>query len=115
MKTMMAAAAALLLFIVPVAAAPIEGVWKTESGDQAQFYGCGSSICIKLLTGPKKGTMLSRDLSADGEGVYRGSLFNPRDERTYSGSATLVGSGSLKLKGCALKIFCKTQTWTRLK
>ena len=97
------------------AAAGVEGVWRTESGEQAQMYACGKAICVKLLTGDFKDTMLSQDLAEDGAGVWSGSLFNPGDGKTYAGSATLAGDSSLKLKGCALKIFCKTQTWTRVK
>jgi len=41
-----------------------------------------------------------------------GSVYNPDDGRTYSGRIRLE-DGALNLRGCALKIFCQTQTWRR--
>jgi uncharacterized protein (DUF2147 family) len=114
MKKVLAAAAVVLLLAAPVSAAEIEGVWKTESGEQAQVYGCGSAFCIKLLTGDHKGQVISKDLVDDGSGQLSGSLRDPSDDKVYSGYASLKGK-NLKLQGCALKIFCKTQTWARIK
>lgn len=41
-----------------------------------------------------------------------GALYNPDDGRTYTGAITLRG-GVLELRGCALSVFCQTQTWRR--
>ncbi|MEQ1567686.1 MAG: DUF2147 domain-containing protein [Myxococcota bacterium] len=41
-----------------------------------------------------------------------GSLYNPDDGRTYTGTVKLVG-GTLELTGCALRVFCQTQVWRR--
>jgi uncharacterized protein (DUF2147 family) len=109
-----AAVIAVAFLSTTASAAEIEGVWKTESGEQAQFYGCGKAMCIKLLTGDYKGQVISDDLADDGSGQYSGSLRDPSDDKVYSGHAKLSG-GALKLQGCALKIFCKTQTWARVK
>jgi hypothetical protein len=35
------------------------------------------------------------------------------DKTTYSGRL-IVSGNSLKLRGCATRVLCKTQTWTRL-
>lgn len=109
-----AGAVAMMVIAGAASAAEIEGVWKTENGDQAQFYGCGKAMCIKLLSGKFKGQVISDDLSDDGTGQYSGSLRDPSDDKVYSGYAKIAG-GALKLQGCALKIFCKTQTWARIK
>jgi uncharacterized protein (DUF2147 family) len=46
-------------------------------------------------------------------GVWTGGqLYNPDDGRTYTGSIRLQ-RGMLELRGCALSIFCDTQTWRR--
>ena len=113
----LAAATALGLTLVGGAAKAeaLEGVWKTESGEQTQSYACGGSICIKILTGKFKGEVIADNLANDGSGTYSGSIRDPADDKVYSGSATLADAKTLKLKGCALKIFCKTQTWVRLK
>jgi uncharacterized protein (DUF2147 family) len=42
-----------------------------------------------------------------------GRLYNPGDGNHYSGVISLVDEGHLKLKGCALKVICLSQTWTR--
>jgi sterol desaturase/sphingolipid hydroxylase (fatty acid hydroxylase superfamily) len=41
-----------------------------------------------------------------------GSVYNPDDGRTYTGSIRLR-NGVLELRGCALGVFCETQTWRR--
>ncbi len=107
-------ASAALIAAAPAAAEGIDGVWKTPKGSNAQIYGCGGARCVKLIDGPFKGKVLSSDMADDGSGSFSGSILNPEDGRTYSGYATVSG-GSLKLKGCALKIFCKSQVWTRVK
>jgi uncharacterized protein (DUF2147 family) len=46
---------------------------------------------------------------------WDGQLYNAEDGKTYSGSLTVTGANTLDLQGCALVIFCKSQTWTRTK
>lgn len=41
-----------------------------------------------------------------------GQLYNPDDGRTYTGAVSLTG-GQLELRGCALGVVCRTQTWRR--
>jgi len=67
---------------------PIEGNWKTQSGETAKISSCGSSYCLTLNT-------------------------DPEDNKVYTGSASLKGN-TMSLTGCALKIFCKTQKWKKL-
>ena len=42
-----------------------------------------------------------------------GSVYNPGDGRTYSGTITLQPNGTLELEGCAFRIFCQRQVWRR--
>ncbi len=90
---------------------PIEGNWKTQSGETAKIASCGSSYCITLKTGQYAGQRIGK-MKASG-GQYVGTVTDPADNKEYSGSASLSGS-KMKLKGCALKIFCKTQNWKKL-
>ena len=47
---------------------------------------------------------------------YRGSLYNPRDGKTYSGYIEPLSANRLKLSGCVLGgLICKGQTWTRIR
>jgi uncharacterized protein (DUF2147 family) len=41
-----------------------------------------------------------------------GSLYNPDDGRTYTGTIRMR-NGTLELRGCALGLFCGTQVWRR--
>ena len=93
------------------AAEPIVGNWKTESGDTAAIGSCGGSYCITLKTGQYAGKRIGR-MKGSGKS-YNGTITDPSDGKQYSGSAK-VSSSSMKLKGCALKIFCKTQNWSKL-
>jgi len=102
------------LLIVPgaaLAAEPIEGSWKTASGETAVIVKCGGSFCITLKTGKFAGKRIG---TLDGAGAdYSGSITDPAVDKTYSGSGAVTGN-SLKLKGCVLKVLCKSQTWSRL-
>lgn len=110
LKTWMAAA----LLVVPgmaLAAEPIEGTWKTASGETAAIARCGGSFCITLKTGKFAGKRIGR---LEGAGAdYTGSITDPAADKTYSGSGSVSGH-SLKMKGCVLKVLCKSQTWSRL-
>ncbi|MDD9910876.1 MAG: DUF2147 domain-containing protein [Ahrensia sp.] len=91
-------------------AEPIEGNWITEEGETARIAKCGSSFCITIASGQFAGKTIGRMKGSGNR--YSGTVTDPRDDKTYSGSARISGA-SLKLRGCALKIFCKTQNWKR--
>lgn len=93
------------------AAEPIEGNWKTASGETAAIGKCGGAFCVTLKTGKHAGKQIGR-LSGTG-GEYKGEITDPAEDKTYSGSGSVTGN-SLKMKGCVLAILCKSQTWTRL-
>ena len=44
-----------------------------------------------------------------------GKVYNPDDGGTYSGTIELLSDNQLKLKGCIVAPFCKTQVWNRVK
>ena len=107
-----AAAAALAFSAASVQAAePIEGNWKTASGATAQIAPCGGSYCVTLKTGKHAGKQIGK-LSGTGAS-YTGEITDPKDDKTYSGSAAVSGA-MLKLKGCVLKVLCKSQNWSKL-
>jgi len=89
----------------------IVGNWKTVAGDTAAIAPCGGGFCVTLKTGKFAGKKIGT-LSGTG-GTYTGEITDPANDKTYSGSGTVSGS-SLKMKGCVLKVLCKSQTWTRL-
>ena len=114
LKTLSTAAAiAVIAFGINTthAAEPIVGNWKTESGETAAIGACGSSFCITVKTGQFAGKRIGR-LKGSGAS-YKGTITDPSDGKEYSGSAKVNG-GNMRLKGCALAIFCKTQSWSKL-
>ncbi|MCO5730859.1 DUF2147 domain-containing protein [Rhizobium sp. SSA_523] len=93
------------------AAEPIVGSWKTASGETATIAACGSAYCVTLKTGKYAGKQIGK-MSGTG-GSYKGEITDPAADKTYSGSGSVTGN-ALKMKGCVMSVFCKTQTWTRL-
>lgn len=92
---------------------PIEGNWRTDSGQTAAITG-GGTFTITVKTGEHAGKRIGT-MKADGKGGYVGEIMDPAKDKWYAGSATLSG-GSLKMKGC-LKTFnwpCRTQNWKKL-
>jgi uncharacterized protein (DUF2147 family) len=103
-----------LLFSAGAACAdPIEGNWRTQSGETAAIGDCGGGFCITLLTGKYKGKGIGK-ISAQGDGEYSGSITDPATDKTYNGKASISGS-SMKMKGCVLGgLLCKSQNWTKM-
>jgi uncharacterized protein (DUF2147 family) len=102
-----------LLFSAGTALAdePIVGNWKTVAGDTAAIAPCGGDYCVTLKTGKYAGRQIGK-MHGKG-GTYTGEITDPAVDKTYAGSGTTSGS-TLKMQGCVLKVFCKSQTWTRL-
>ena len=103
-------AAALLLAAGTAYADPIDGNWKTQSGETAAITGGGS---ITLKTGKHAGKRIGA-LKAAGGGKYTGTITDPANDKTSSGRATRSGT-TLKMSGCiAGGLICRTQTWKKL-
>lgn len=115
----------------PARAADPAGLWLTETGSsRVRITPCGGGFCGTIVHAPGKGLDLknpdpalrSRPVvgvqilnapQADGA-AYVGSLYNPNDGKTYSGSLRLTAPNSLEVAGCVMSVFCKRQTWTRV-
>ncbi|MFC3165087.1 DUF2147 domain-containing protein [Ciceribacter thiooxidans] len=93
------------------AAEPIEGNWKTASGSTAQIAPCGGAFCVTLKSGKFAGKQIGK-MSGNGDS-YKGEITDPETDKTYSGYGNVSGN-ALKMKGCVMSVFCKTQTWSRL-
>jgi uncharacterized protein (DUF2147 family) len=111
LKTFAMAAALLMSATVSQAAEPIEGNWKTQSGSTAEIGKCGSAYCVTLRTGKHAGKQIGLMSGTGAE--YSGEITDPDTDKTYAGSGSVTGN-TLKMKGCVLKVLCKSQTWTRL-
>jgi uncharacterized protein (DUF2147 family) len=106
------AAAAVLLSSGLALADPIEGNWKTASGETATIAPCGGGFCIKLKTGKYAGKQIGK-MSASGGNAYKGSITDPAEDKTYSGSGKVSGN-ALTMKGCVAVVFCRSESWSKL-
>ncbi len=108
------------------------GTWLTETGDsKVRLARCGGGYCGTLISTAGKGLdannpdpalrgrsvvgvqiVTAQTPTADG---YEGSLYNPKDGKTYSGSLKMTGPDTVVVSGCVLGVLCKSQTWRRAK
>jgi Delta7-sterol 5-desaturase len=126
-------AAALLLAVAlvssaaPARAQTAQGVhddWATRGlGAVVRLAPCAphaATLCGRLIWvwNPSEvrpgavGSLILRDLVREGAAWRGGSVLNPEDGRTYTGTISLEGD-VLRLRGCAGP-FCQTQVWRRL-
>lgn len=62
---------------------------------------------------PLVGVEIVSGLRQTSPGVWTGGrLYNPDDGRTYTGTVRLL-DGHLELRGCAISVVCRNQTWRR--
>lgn len=118
-------------------AADITGLWQAKSrGAKVQIEPCGDAYCGRVISAkpaksnpelldvnnkdpalrnrPMIGAVLMEGFKGGPRKWTGGRLYNPGDGNHYRGTITLVDDDQLVLKGCALVIICKSQTWTRL-
>jgi uncharacterized protein (DUF2147 family) len=114
----------------------VAGKWMTPSKHGVvEISHCGASICGRLVTSDNiaanpglkdtrnkdaglrgrtlKGLMLLDGFSGGPTEWTGGRIYNPEDGGTYHANVTLTGPNELKLQGCIVAPFCKTQVWKR--
>jgi uncharacterized protein (DUF2147 family) len=80
-------------------------VWASEKARKAAFEGSGKELV---------GQQLFREFVKISD-EWRGRVFVPDLNRTFSGGARLRDDTHLEARGCVLgRILCKTQLWTRI-
>jgi uncharacterized protein (DUF2147 family) len=133
-RSFFVAALAAIIVSAPSAASPgaggIEGVWRNSKDSvRIRTYQCGAGICGQVVQASAKaqadaarggtrqliGTQVFREFRAAGAGSYRGKVFVPDLNRTFSGTLKLGDDHRLLGKGCILGgLICKTTAWTRV-
>lgn len=112
-KTILLAAASLIVAAGPALADPIEGNWKTEKGTTAQIAQCGKAYCITLKSGEHAGRKIGT-FEPSGGGKYTGKVTDPANDKTYNGKGSLSGN-AFTMKGCVLGgLICRGETWKRM-
>jgi uncharacterized protein (DUF2147 family) len=121
-------------------AADLQGVWLTEDKDAAlTITNCSGQLCGRIVwlesatdrsgslrleqnnPDPAKqtqricGLVVISGLKPSGPDTWDGSVYNPQDGQTYSGSITVLSDKALKVRAyIGLPIFGRSQTWTRV-
>lgn len=132
MKYTVMAAALALSWVVPggaVMAQDISGIFQTQANDNGhvgmvEFYDCGGKSCGRLvrsfdgqgqeISSPYTGRNIVADMVSDGGGKFSGgTIWDPGADKTYRSKMELAGN-RLSVSGC-VAVFCKTQTWTKVR
>lgn len=114
----------------PARPGDIYGVWRNPKGSvHIEIKPCENRTCgyvvwanAEARADVKKknnqdlvGMQLLRDFKASDENEWKGRVFVPDLDMTFSGQVRLLDRLSLRAKGCLLPNFlCKSQTWTRV-
>lgn len=110
---------------------PSYGVWKNPANSvHVAARPCGDKMCgvviwanAKAKADATKGgnpKLISMNLFEDFTQVddthWKGKVYVPDIDKTFSGTVTVVNANTLTGKGCLIGgIGCKSQTWTRVK
>jgi uncharacterized protein (DUF2147 family) len=116
----------------------LSGLWRTpvDGGSVIRLSRCGDEVCGHVVTSPHiratpdQRDIRNRDPALRGRVLRdlmvmkvrplepgkwgKGWIYNPEDGGTYSGEMVLRPDGALRLTGCIVPPFCKTQTWRRV-
>jgi uncharacterized protein (DUF2147 family) len=114
----------------PPRAGDIYGVWRNPKGSvHIEIKPCGEGTCGNVVWANAEaqadvrkgsnreliGMQLLRDFSPTGPLDWKGRVFVPDLNMTFSGQVRLLDKASLRAKGCLLPNFlCKSQVWTRV-
>ncbi|WP_312526078.1 DUF2147 domain-containing protein [Paracoccus sp. (in: a-proteobacteria)] len=128
MKTLIWAGAISMLAMTAQAEG-ISGIFQTQPNDQGhigmvEFYPCGAAYCGKLIrsfdtqgkeiTSPHQGKNIVANMKDNGDDTFSGgTIWDPGSGKTYKSKMTLSGK-TLNVSGC-VAVFCRTQSWTRVK
>ena len=106
------------------------GVWRNPKDSvHVEIKSCGTSTCGYVIwanadaqadarkggTQNLVGLQLLRDFTPGKNNTWKGKVFVPDLNMTFSGTAQFIDAKTMKAKGCLLPNFlCKSQTWTRV-
>jgi uncharacterized protein (DUF2147 family) len=106
------------------------GTWTNPSRSvQVRAHPCGRAMCGSVVWanataqadarrgGTEKliGAELFKDFVQESDSVWRGRVYVPDIDKTFSGTITVVDPRTLRASGCLIgRIGCKSQVWTRV-
>ncbi|SNS57186.1 Uncharacterized conserved protein, DUF2147 family [Sphingomonas laterariae] len=108
-----------------------EGLWRNPKNSvHVRSHRCGASMCGTVVWANDKakadarrggteelvGLQLFKDFTQDEGGNWRGRVYVPDIDKTFSGTIEVIDVNTIKGSGCLIgKIGCKSQTWARIK
>lgn len=106
------------------------GTWTNPSRSvQVRAHPCGRAMCGSVVWANAKaqadarrggtdkliGAELFKDFVQESSAVWRGRVYVPDIDKTFSGTITVVDPRTLRASGCLIgRIGCKSQVWTRV-
>lgn len=106
------------------------GTWRNiRNTMHIEIHHCGDSMCGKVVWASDQaiadaerggtrdliGTEIFRDFRQDAGGNWRGRVFVPDLNKTFSGTITLVDRNTLKGTGCLVgRLLCKSKVLVRI-
>lgn len=106
------------------------GVWRNlRNTMHIQVHHCGESMCGKVVWANEEalndskrggnpnliGTEIFQDFRKGKDGVWRGKVFVPDINKTFSGTIALTDPNTLKGTGCLVgRVFCKSKILVRM-
>jgi len=108
-----------------------DNVWRNpQNSVHVRIHPCGKSRCGTVVWANEKakkdsarggtpnlvGTQLFRDFREVTPKVWKGKVFVPDLNRTFSGTGTVQDQNTVVARGCLVAgMGCKSQTWTRVR
>jgi uncharacterized protein (DUF2147 family) len=112
------------------ASQPLTGVWRNPKNSvHVEIRPCGPGACGYVVWANEKakadareggtrelvGLQLFRNFTPEKSGAWRGKVFVPDLNATFTGTAQLIDANSLRARGCLFAgIGCKSQVWKRI-
>ena len=108
----------------------LNGVWRNPKNSvHVKIEPCGANACGTVVWANDKaradaregsgreliGQQLFRNFAPEKGGGWRGKVFVPDLNATFTGAAQLIDANSLRARGCLFAdIGCKSQVWKRV-
>lgn len=116
------------------------GVWAMTNGKvTVKVRDCGGKLCgsivalkepISKIDGKPKvdrenpkaslrkrpliGLSVLLNMKPNGDGSWKGQIYNPDDGNTYSANLEMSGRNAMKVQGCVAGFLCKTNKFVRV-
>lgn len=110
------------LLSVPTPAATPIGLWqRADAPIEARFYACGDKLCARITAAKpssrsvRSGAMLVQNAALTSHNMWEGSVLDIDSGNVGAGVITLQGRDTLNMKTCTALVFCRVETWNRVK